>query len=155
MFLYYILIAIIVGIDQFVKNWTVANLNLLEAKEVIPGLLSLFYLQNDGAAWGIFSGQMWLFYLITLVVVGVLFYMLHKEGKDSRLLSIGLSFMIGGALGNFIDRLHLSYVVDMFKLDFINFPIFNVADVALTIGVIIMLIYMLVTPEEKMKTDNK
>jgi len=155
MFLYYILIAIIVGIDQFVKNWTVANLNLLEAKEVIPGLLSLFYLQNDGAAWGIFSGQMWLFYLITLVVVGVLFYMLHKEGKDSRLLSIGLSFMIGGALGNFIDRLHLSYVVDMFKLDFINFPIFNVADVALTIGVILMLIYMLVTPEEKMKTDNK
>lgn len=155
MFLYYILIAIIVGIDQFVKNWTVANLNLLEAKEVIPGLLSLFYLQNDGAAWGIFSGQMWLFYLITLVVVGVLFYMLHKEGKDSHLLSIGLSFMIGGALGNFIDRLHLSYVVDMFKLDFINFPIFNVADVALTIGVIIMLIYMLVTPEEKMKTDNK
>ncbi|RPA65023.1 signal peptidase II [Aerococcus agrisoli] len=154
MFLYYILIAIIVGIDQLVKNWTVANLNLLEAKEVIPGFFSLFYLQNDGAAWGIFSGQMWLFYLITLVVVGVLVYMLHKEGKESRLLSVGLSFMIGGALGNFIDRLHLSYVVDMFKLDFINFPIFNVADVALTIGVILMLIYMLVTPEEKMKTEK-
>ncbi len=152
MVIYYALIAIMVMIDQVVKYWTVSNFALNEGKDFIPGVLSFYYLQNDGAAWGMFSGKMWLFYIITLIVVTVLIYMLHKEGKTSKLLSVGLSFMIAGALGNFIDRLHLNYVVDMFRLDFMTFPIFNVADVCLTIGVIVMLVYMIITPEESLNS---
>ncbi|MEY8370481.1 signal peptidase II [Aerococcaceae bacterium 50-4] len=151
MLLNYLLIAILVAIDQIVKYWTVTTFAINEGQDVIPGILSFFYIQNDGAAWGIFSGQMWLFYIITIVVVAVLVYMLHKEGKDSALLSTGLSFMIAGALGNFIDRLHLNYVIDMFRLEFVEFPIFNVADVCLSIGVILMIVYMIVTPEDQLE----
>ena len=83
--------------------------------------------------------------------------MLHKEAKGAQLLAIGLSFMIAGALGNFIDRLHLNYVIDMFRLEFMDFPIFNVADVCLTIGVIVMIVYMIITPEDQLekRTANK
>src|SRR5699024_12850344 len=109
MLLNYLLIAILVGIDQIVKYWTVANFAFNEGQDFIPGILSFFYIQHDVAAWGIFSGQMWLFYIITVAVVAVLVYMLHKEAKGAQLLAIGLSFMIAGALGNFIDRLHLNY----------------------------------------------
>ena len=157
MLLNYLLIAILVGIDQIVKYWTVANFAVNEGQDFIPGILSFFYIQNDGAAWGIFSGQMWLFYIITVAVVAVLVYMLHKEAKGAPLLAIGLSFMIAGALGNFIDRLHLNYVIDMFRLEFVDFPIFNVADVCLTIGVIMMIVYMIITPEDQLekRTANK
>lgn len=151
MLVYYILIAILVGVDQLVKFWTVSTLDLHETMSFIPNVLSFFYLQNDGAAWGMLSGQMWLFYIITVVVVIALVVMLHQEGKQSKFLATGLAFMIAGALGNFIDRLHLNYVIDMFQLEFMNFPIFNVADVCLTIGVIIMLLYVLLANDDSPK----
>ncbi len=142
MIIQYVLIFGLVLLDQLVKWWTVSNLPLYTDQSIIDNILSLFYIQNDGAAWGILSGQMWLFYIITVVVIIGLFYMLHTDGKQHVLLRTALSFLIGGAIGNFIDRLHLNYVIDMFRLKFINFPIFNIADVALTIGVILLIFYV-------------
>jgi len=143
MFKYYIIAAIIVIVDQITKFLTVQNISLGESIEVIPGIFSLTYIQNTGAAWSILEGQMNFFYIITLIVVIMLIYFLHKEAKGEPLFALAISFMLGGALGNFIDRLHLQYVIDMFQLDFISFPIFNVADSALTVGVIIMLLYVI------------
>lgn len=124
------------------KWWTVSHLSLHVTYPFLDNVISLFYLQNDGAAWGILSGKMWLFYIITVIVVLLLLYMLHTDGKSNRWLATGLSLIIAGALGNFIDRIRLGYVVDMFQLDFIDFPIFNIADMSLTFGVIILLIYI-------------
>lgn len=149
MFIFYFLIIILVIIDQASKWWTVQNIDLHQVIEVIPNILSLTYIQNTGAAWSILEGKMMFFYIVTIIVVAVLLYELHKHWQDSRLFAVGISFIIGGALGNFIDRLLLKYVIDMIKLEFIDFPIFNLADTWLTVGVIIVLFYILFDKDEE------
>lgn len=142
MYIYYILAVLMVGLDQWTKILTVDNIALYETIEFIPGVLSWTYIQNDGAAWSILEGQMWFFYIVTSVVLVVLVYNMQKYGKGDRLFSWALTFILAGTIGNFIDRLRLQYVVDMIKLEFINFPIFNVADSLLSVGVVLLIIYV-------------
>ena len=105
----------------------------------IPHVLSLSNVRNDGAAWSILQGQQLLLFVITVAALVVMLVLLKKNRND-RLFAWALTLMVGGTLGNFLDRLRLGYVVDMFTLDFMNFPIFNVADCALTVGVILLII---------------
>lgn len=140
MLIYYFIAIGIIIIDQFTKYLTVSNIELGQIVDFIPGLLSFTYVQNTGAAWSILEGRMIFFYIVTIIVVGLLIYFLHHDAKGSRLLSLAIAMMIGGAIGNFIDRLLYQYVIDMVRLEFISFPIFNVADMALTLGVGLMLI---------------
>ena len=114
--LYFVIIVAIVILDQTVKHLIVS--------------------------WGMLLGQIWFFVIISIVSLAVMAFFFWKF-RNRPLYLTGLSLMIGGTIGNFIDRLRLGYVVDMFQLDFINFPIFNVADCALTIGVAVILIAML------------
>lgn len=152
MIIYYLLIAGLVLIDQLVKWWTVETFAVNTGAEFIPNLVSFYYIHNDGAAWGMLSGQMWFFFLITILVIGMLLFMLHREGKNHPLFASAIGFILAGALGNFIDRLRFGYVVDMFRLEFIDFPIFNVADACLTIGVILMFVYLFFFEEKKDKS---
>ena len=136
------IIAALIVLDQLVKAYVVQNIALGEVKTWIPNLVSLTYLQNRGAAFSMLQDQQLLFAVITLVVVlGAIWY-LHKHMEDSFWMVLGLTLIIAGGLGNFIDRISQGFVVDMFHLDFINFAIFNVADSYLTVGVIILLIAM-------------
>ena len=140
---YYLLfIVVLVGLDQFVKYWVSANIALGTSHGFIPGLMNLANLHNDGAAWSILEGQQWFFYLITLAAVVVLAYLM-RQWRTNRWKMIALSLIMAGALGNFIDRVHQHYVVDMFELLPINFPVFNVADSCLTVGVIALIIIIL------------
>lgn len=140
---YYLLfIVALVGLDQFVKYWVSANIALGTSHGFIPGLMNLTNLHNDGAAWSILEGQQWFFYLITLAAVVVLAYLM-RQWRTNRWKMIALSLIMAGALGNFIDRVHQHYVVDMFELLPINFPVFNVADLCLTVGVIALIIIIL------------
>lgn len=143
MFIYYLIALLIISLDQVTKYWTVQNIALHETKEFIPGILSLTYIRNTGAALSILEGQMIFFYIVTVIVVAAIVYSLQKYGKGQPLFSTALSFILGGAIGNFIDRLLYQFVVDMLKLEFISFPIFNIADVSLTIGVGLMILYMI------------
>lgn len=136
-------IAILIVLDQLVKAYVVQNIALGEIKSWIPNFVSLTYLQNRGAAFSILQDQQLLFAVITLVVVVGAIWYLHKHMEDSFWMVLGLTLIIAGGLGNFIDRISQGFVVDMFHLDFINFAIFNVADSYLTVGVIILLIAML------------
>ncbi|WP_049617882.1 signal peptidase II [Streptococcus sp. X13SY08] len=129
------------------KNETVANITLDSKKDFLPGLMSLAYLRNYGAAYSMLQNQQWFFTVVTVVVMVVAVYYFVKNIKGSLWLLSGLSLMIAGGLGNFIDRLRLGYVVDMFHLDFVNFPVFNVADSCLTVGVILLFVHILL--EEK------
>nr|WP_276607997.1 signal peptidase II [Limosilactobacillus fermentum] len=135
-------IVALVGLDQFVKYWVSANIALGTSHGFIPGLMNLTNLHNDGAAWSILEGQQWFFYLITLAAVVVLAYLM-RQWHTNRWKMIALSLIMAGALGNFIDRVHQHYVVDMFELLPINFPVFNVADSCLTVGVIALIIIIL------------
>lgn len=142
MWIYWILMFGLVIIDQVIKAAIVSHLTLGATQTVVPGLLSLTNLHNNGAAWSILEGKMWFFYLISIVALGVMVYLLWRL-RQRRLYEFGIIFMIAGTLGNFIDRVRIGYVVDMFQLDFINFPIFNFADTCLTVGVILVLIAVL------------
>ena len=138
-----VLILLLIALDQLVKSYIVQQIPLGEVRTWIPKLVSLTYLQNRGAAFSMLQDQQWFFAIITLVImVGAIWY-LHKHMEDSIWMVIGLTLIIAGGLGNFIDRLSQGFVVDMFHLDFINFAIFNVADSYLTVGVIVLLIAML------------
>ncbi|MFB0763509.1 signal peptidase II [Enterococcus faecalis] len=150
---YFLISALLVGLDQWSKYLTVQNISLGETKEFIPGFLSLTYLRNTGAAWSLLEGKMIFFYVITVIVSVVIIYLLIKNYKKSIWYSVGLSFVLAGAIGNFIDRVRLGYVVDMLQTDFMNFPIFNVADSTLVVGVICIFIYLIL--DEKAAKEGK
>ena len=150
---YFLISALLVGLDQWSKYLTVQNISLGETKEFIPGFLSLTHLRNTGAAWSLLEGKMIFFYVITVIVSVVIIYLLIKNYKKSIWYSVGLSFVLAGAIGNFIDRVRLGYVVDMLQTDFMNFPIFNVADSTLVVGVICIFIYLML--DEKAAKEGK
>ncbi|MGM8214399.1 signal peptidase II [Bacillaceae bacterium W0354] len=142
---YYILALVVVIFDQITKFLIVGNMKIYESIEVIPGFFYITSHRNSGAAWGILEGKMWLFYIVTVVVIGVIIYYMQMYKHEHPLINIGFALILGGAIGNFIDRLRIQEVVDF--LDFIifsyDFPIFNIADSALTVGVIIVIILIL------------
>ncbi|MEG3297170.1 signal peptidase II [Streptococcus suis] len=135
-----ILAAVLIAVDQIVKAWTVANIELDTVEPFLPGFMSLAYLRNYGAAWSILQNQQWFFTIVTIVAVTGLIWYYVKQIKGNLWTLFSLALMIAGSLGNFIDRLRLGYVVDMFHLDFISFPVFNVADMCLNVGVGILFI---------------
>ncbi|WP_367333481.1 signal peptidase II [Limosilactobacillus sp.] len=138
---------VLVAIDQLVKHWVVASVALNTAHPLLPHVLALTNLQNNGAAWSILEGQQWFFSLVTVVALAVILYLFYRWRHNPRLL-LPLSFVLAGAVGNFIDRIQQGYVVDMFETLFVNFPVFNVADCCLTIGVVWLVIIIIREEEE-------
>lgn len=135
----YILISLcaLVGIDQAIKVWISANISETSSTTIIPGVLSITNLHNSGAAWSILEGQQWLFSIITLVaVIAIVYFMIKLKGRKLYLTST--TILLAGILGNFINRFLQGYVVDMFQVDFINFPVFNFADICITFGIILL-----------------
>lgn len=149
MIYYYLLALVVLIVDQVTKYLVVQNIELYQVKVFLPGVLSWMYIQNTGAAWSILEGQMWFFYVITTVVIIGVLYIMQKYAKESRLFSMGLALILAGALGNFIDRIRLGYVVDMVRIELIDFPIFNVADMSLSIGVALIIVYVLLDEKNK------
>ncbi|MEK4093438.1 signal peptidase II [Viridibacillus sp. FSL H8-0110] len=152
MYKYYGLAAFVVIIDQLTKWSIVKNMQLGESIMLWDPYFGLLSHRNRGAAWGMLQGQFWLFAIVTVaVIIGILYYF-HKEAKGKPLFQASLMFLLGGAIGNFIDRVFRGEVVDFVNvlIPVINydFPIFNIADAALTIGVVMLIIYMLF--EEKL-----
>lgn len=147
-----LIIAALVLLLDWATKWLVMD-RMVEFQQipVIPGLFSLEFVYNPGAAFGILLHQQWLFILITSAVVVVLAVMaFRKEGKG-RLMQAALGLLLGGALGNFVDRLRWGKVVDFFLLYWKNwtFPNFNVADMAITLGVGLLILHVLRTGERE------
>ncbi|MFO3667021.1 MULTISPECIES: signal peptidase II [Anaerococcus] len=112
-------------------------------------IINLTYLENRGAAFGILQDRRIFFLLITVGIVCYLIYYFIKNYKNNPLiLNVALSFIISGALGNFYDRAFNGYVVDFIEISFVNFPIFNIADIFVTIGCGLSIIYILFIHEE-------
>ena len=135
--------AVGVILDQITKYLTVANIPLEGHLDFIPGFLGLTYFQNDGAAWSMFEGQQWLFALIFagFTVAVILEFTKHIMGFTT-FEHWCLAAIYAGDLGNMIDRVRLGYVVDMIQTEFINFPIFNVADCFITCGCIALIFHL-------------
>ncbi len=123
------------GLDQLTKFIVVRNFSLHDSFSLINGVMSITLVHNRGAAFGIFKNQFFLFVFISLLTV-ILIYFILRNNKGSKLFSFSLSLILGGALGNLIDRIFLGYVVDF--LDFHIWPVFNIADSAITFGTLIL-----------------
>ncbi|WP_016911065.1 signal peptidase II [Mammaliicoccus vitulinus] len=146
-----IFIILLIAIDQFTKLLIVKSLEVGDSIKVISNAIYITSHRNQGAAWGILQGKMWLFYIVTVVVLVILFMFFKNEGYGQPVIQLGLSLLIAGSIGNFIDRLFRGEVVDFIDTYIFsyNFPIFNVADAALTIGVIVLIIVILFEGKEE------
>ena len=131
---------IVVLIDQGVKYWITMSLPLYQVRTFIPGTLDLTHIRNQGASWGILQGEQFFFVSLTLAVLVYLVYRIYTHRFRSQWVYLGYGCLIGGAIGNLIDRLLNGYVVDMLAIRWFDFPIFNVADVALTLGVGVLIL---------------
>lgn len=137
--LYVIGIIALIAIDQIIKHLVVASLALGDSFSVINGVLSITRINNTGAAWSILSGHQFIFVIIAILAAILVTYFIVRYWSNMPY-RIGLGLLLAGTLGNVIDRIMNNHVVDMFQLDFINFPIFNCADMYLTFGILILAI---------------
>ncbi|MDM5213457.1 signal peptidase II [Peribacillus sp. NJ4] len=153
---YYLIALLVIALDQLTKWMIVKKMEYGESIEIIENLLYITSHRNRGAAWGILQGQMWFFYIITIAVIIGLVYYIQKMAKDSRLLGVALALMLGGAIGNFIDRVARQEVVDFVHTYIFSysFPVFNVADAALSIGVSLLVIHMFLEEKNAKEKDN-
>ena len=146
----------IVVLDQWTKFLVVAQIPLYGHVEAVPGLFHLTYVQNTGAAFSLFEGMQWLFALIFVVfTVLALWDYFKKLMPFSPFERWMIAAIYGGGLGNMIDRLRLGYVVDMIAVDFMDFPVFNVADCFITCGCVALIASLVLLNKEFWKDEKK
>lgn len=138
-----LLAAAIIGADQLVKYLIVAHIAPGATVEVLPGLIHLTFVKNTGAAFSILTGHRWPLVLFTFAVIALIVFALARHYVSHPFGVFTLAAVVGGAVGNLIDRLRLGYVVDMFEVEFIDFPVFNVADIFLTCGAVALCFYII------------
>ena len=143
MILYTAAFLLLLAADQGLKLWVVNHLELYASAPLLPGVVELKYIQNTGGGWSILSEHTWLLSLITALVLAVISVLLAKRVIRHPLGRWGCVLLLAGGLGNLIDRLRLGYVVDMFNLQFLSFPVFNIADMAVVAGMILGAVYYL------------
>jgi signal peptidase II len=137
------IVAFIVALDQVTKYLAKTYLKPVGSIPLIPNVFHFTYVENRGAAFGILQNQRWLFIVLTVVISAVIVYYLFTHRQESIVLTIALSMILGGAIGNLIDRLRLGYVVDMLHFVLIDYPVFNVADSFVVIGTLLLAYYIL------------
>lgn len=140
-----ILVLLIAALDQLSKFWVIHNMTLGQSIPVLRGVFELHYVRNSGMAWSLFDGggARWFFVVMTLLVFVLVFFAVKKRWLQGKFQLLSVAAIMGGALGNFIDRLLTGEVVDMIRVTFVDFPVFNVADCFVTCGAILLMISIL------------
>jgi signal peptidase II len=148
-----LIILLVIAADQISKFITVQYLKPINSVPVLEGILSLTYVENRGAAFGIFQNQRWFLIILPIVIVSVAMIYLLRNRNESLITRISLAVILGGAIGNLLDRIFRTYVVDMLQFTFIQFPVFNIADMAVVCGTFMLAIQLLLY-QEKSKSDE-
>jgi signal peptidase II len=131
------------ALDQWVKAWVSAHIPLGEALPLLPGFVELRTVHNFGAAWSSFSGMRWLLVAVTSAIVLAVLVLLVRGVVRHPLGRTACTLIAAGGLGNILDRVRLGYVVDMFNFQFMNYPVFNVADICVVSGAVLAAAYYL------------
>ena len=157
MFAFYALfVLLIVAADQITKYLVMEAIPLFADVPLLPGVLGLTYVQNTGAAFSSFQGQQWLFALIFVVfTVAVVYEYFKKSMPFTTLERWCIAAIYGGGLGNMIDRVRLGYVVDMLETEFMEFPVFNVADCFITCGCVVLMVHLAFFNKSFWKDEKK
>lgn len=151
-----LLAAVCVAADQALKLWVSANIPLGGVKPLIPGVMSLTHLRNTGMAFSLLSGHTWILAVISAAVAALLIWLIFR-GRFTRWEKICMALILGGAVGNLIDRLINGYVVDMFKTEFVDFAVFNLADSFIDVGALIFCVLYIVRTvrEDRAKKERE
>ena len=134
--------ALIVFIDQLIKYFVALYLTQAGTVTAVPYILDLTYVENRGVAFGMFKDMRWIFVVFTAIIILVLLYIIIFKGIKSKLFLVSSALIIGGGIGNLIDRIFYGYVIDYLQLSFFS-PVCNFADYAITVGTILLVIYLL------------
>lgn len=146
--MYELAIALLIALDQIIKGWALNFLQYKGSISVIDNVFNLTYVENRGAAFGLFQNNQWVFIVVALIASIIGLYFLHSNKISSKLGKLSVVLIIAGALGNLIDRIRLDYVVDYFDFVFIWNYVFNLADCFIVVGTILLCIYVIIS-------DNK
>jgi len=144
---YFVLTLVLLIIDRLTKWWVYSSLDRGVPNDLIGNVIRLTRVHNDGGAFGIFPGGGTVFLVVSGVVSLILFLILLTMQIDSRLIKSGMALVLGGALGNLVDRVQWGYVLDFFEIR--GFPIFNVADSCITVGAVLIVLAILFGGERK------
>lgn len=139
-----IFVVIATVLDQLSKLWVVENIPLHGQIPLLDGVVHLTYTQNTGAAWSMLSGMQWLFLgIFLLFTLGIVWEFSKKRWPFTTFDRWCIAVVYAGGLGNIIDRIRLGYVVDMIEVEFIDFPVFNLADCCITCGCIALIVHLM------------
>lgn len=151
------LFVVLLVADLLSKHFVDSALSLGGKAEFLPGFIDIVTVHNEGAAWGIFSGSQTFLIILTFVFIIAFIWLMIAEKSKNPLFHVTLGFIFAGSIGNLVDRLAFGYVRDFLHFEFWeSFPVFNVADICLTLGVILLVIYFIVmlVKSKKNKKDN-
>lgn len=137
-----VIAGLVVFLDQLIKYFVVQYLPQAGTVTAVPYILDLTYVENRGVAFGMFKDMRWIFVVFTAIIILVLLYIIIFKGIKSKLFLISSALIIGGGIGNLIDRIFLGYVIDYLQLSFFS-PVCNFADYAITVGTVLLVIYLL------------
>lgn len=146
----------IIGLDQFTKYLTLMYVKGTEGFYIIDRVLRIYFVRNEGMAWGMFQNKQVVFIIITPIVIAGLVYLYYKMPFEKKYIwmRVSMVFLAGGAIGNLIDRifrgeqLFHGYVVDMIYAEIINFPVFNIADSFISVGFVILIVMMFIMKDD-------
>ena len=149
MYIWLIVALVLTAADQLSKALIVSNLSETARIVCIPGVVDIVYVENTGAAFSMLSAHTWLLGLVSAAFcAAIAVYMAKMKFADKRYQIIG-GMLLGGALGNGIDRLFRGFVVDFIELAFIRFPVFNIADIAITLGAVLLVVIITLGDKNK------
>ena len=144
---------LVVVIDQVIKYFVAMYLPQTGVVTAIPHLLDLNHVENRGVAFGMFENMRWIFVALTSVIIVILLYIIIFKKIKSKMFLISSALIIGGGIGNLIDRVLYGYVIDYLQLSFFS-PVCNFADYAVTVGTVLLVIYLLFMSDSS-KKENK
>ena len=157
MLVWILIIAGVIALDQISKLLALEFLRGGDSVVVINKILRFTYVENDGAAFGMLDDKRWVFMLLSVIGILAMIFFLIKYAKGERLLTISLAFVVGGGIGNMIDRVRLGFVVDF--IDFYAFPnlwiwVFNIADSFVCVGAGMMMLYIILDTVKEFKNSK-
>ena len=152
---YILAILLCIAADQAVKYYVVTHLALYESAPLLPGIVELLRIQNTGGGFSILSGHTWALTVLTAALMAGIGYVMVKKLFPHPLAMWTLAAILGGGLGNLIDRVRLGYVVDMFNFQFMSYPVFNVADILVVCGTIGFAAYYLFLHDREKPEETK
>ena len=148
---------LLVAVDQITKYIALTQLKPIGSVTFIDGFMDFTFVENRGAAFGIFGGKTWLLLVISIIICAVLVWAMTKmpKTKEYRKLRVTFVLILSGAVGNIIDRALRGYVVDFFEFTFIKWPVFNMADIYVVVGTIVMAVIIMFFMKDEKENAGK